>query len=131
LYRTITKIIFWNLFTCKGTYMIDWVGRLCSHLMTKSLDGWWPSHLLTWSLGHQMTAQTAELTFENICNLKLFILMHEHRKICLEILSGQIATGNEWLDSVNSCLQGWLLRISAAWSCLSWCMSIAKYFSKF
>ena len=23
----ISKIFFWNLFTCKGTYMIDWVGR--------------------------------------------------------------------------------------------------------
>jgi len=22
----ISKIIFWNLFTCNGTYMIDWVG---------------------------------------------------------------------------------------------------------
>ena len=28
LYWTISKIIFWNLFTCKGTYMIDWVGRI-------------------------------------------------------------------------------------------------------
>ena len=30
LYWTITKILFWNLFTCKGTYMIDWVGRSAS-----------------------------------------------------------------------------------------------------
>jgi len=27
LYWTISKTIFLNLFTCKGTYMIDWVGR--------------------------------------------------------------------------------------------------------
>ena len=27
LYWTITEILFWNLFTCKGSYMIDWVGR--------------------------------------------------------------------------------------------------------
>ena len=26
LYWTISKTLFWNLFTCKGTYMIDWVG---------------------------------------------------------------------------------------------------------
>ena len=26
LYWTISKILFWNLFTCKATYMIDWVG---------------------------------------------------------------------------------------------------------
>jgi len=25
-----SKIHFWDLFTCKGTYMIDWVGRMCS-----------------------------------------------------------------------------------------------------
>ena len=28
LYWTMSKIKFWNLFTCKGTYMIDWVGRI-------------------------------------------------------------------------------------------------------
>jgi len=27
LYWTISQIKFWNLFTCKGTYIIDWVGR--------------------------------------------------------------------------------------------------------
>jgi len=27
LYWTISKILFWNLFICKETYMIDWVGR--------------------------------------------------------------------------------------------------------
>ena len=50
--------------------------------------------------------------------------VHDHREIFLEILSSQIATGNEWLD----CLQGWLSRISTAWSRSSWCMNIAKYF---
>jgi len=29
LYWTRSKMHFWDLFTCKGTYMIDWVGRLC------------------------------------------------------------------------------------------------------
>ena len=28
LYWTISKILFWNVSTCKGTYMIDWVGRI-------------------------------------------------------------------------------------------------------
>ena len=28
LYRTISKIFSANLFTCKGTYMTDWVGRI-------------------------------------------------------------------------------------------------------
>jgi len=27
LYWTISKIFFWNLFACEGTYIIDWVGR--------------------------------------------------------------------------------------------------------
>ena len=36
----------------------------------------------------------AGLTFENICSLELFILMHEHREIFLEILSSQLATDN-------------------------------------
>jgi len=27
LYWTTSKMIFWNLFTCKGTYIIDWVAR--------------------------------------------------------------------------------------------------------
>ena len=27
VYWTISKILFWNLFTCKGTCMMDWVGR--------------------------------------------------------------------------------------------------------
>ena len=27
MYWTISKINFLNLFNCKGTYMIDWVGR--------------------------------------------------------------------------------------------------------
>jgi len=28
LYWIISKMLFWNVFTCKGTYMIDWVGRV-------------------------------------------------------------------------------------------------------
>ena len=32
LYWAISKIRFWNLFTCMGTYMIDWVGRICIHI---------------------------------------------------------------------------------------------------
>ena len=27
LYWTISKMLSWNTFTCKGTYMTDWVGR--------------------------------------------------------------------------------------------------------
>jgi len=30
-------MIFWNLFSCKGTWMIDWVGRLL-HLVLRSHD---------------------------------------------------------------------------------------------
>jgi len=43
LYWTITKMLSWNIFTCKGTYMTDWVGRasfvytcLCLFLHIKS-----------------------------------------------------------------------------------------------
>ena len=32
LYWTISDILFWNLLTCTGTYMIDWVGRI-SHVI--------------------------------------------------------------------------------------------------
>jgi len=28
VYGTISKMLFWNLFSCKGTQMIDWVGRI-------------------------------------------------------------------------------------------------------
>ena len=35
MYWTISKIIFLNLFTCKGTYMIDWVGRFFVHGFSK------------------------------------------------------------------------------------------------
>ena len=31
LYWTISKILLWNLFTWKGIYMIDWVGRIGMH----------------------------------------------------------------------------------------------------
>jgi len=33
----ISKIIFWNIFTCKGTYMIDWVGRLSAKIFPVKL----------------------------------------------------------------------------------------------
>ena len=35
LYWTISKILFWNLFTCKGTYIIDWVRR------STTIDAYW------------------------------------------------------------------------------------------
>jgi len=41
LYWTISKTLFRNLFTCKGTYMIDWVGRMdiCDILLMHRLNG--------------------------------------------------------------------------------------------
>jgi len=32
LYWTISKMLSWNVFTCEGTYMTDWVGRICIYI---------------------------------------------------------------------------------------------------
>ena len=46
LYWTISKIFLWHLFTWKGTYMIDWVGRYIEYMrmyviyMTHTNDVW-------------------------------------------------------------------------------------------
>jgi len=37
LYWTIRKILSWNLFTCKGTWMIDWVGWVCVYVCVCAL----------------------------------------------------------------------------------------------
>jgi len=42
LYWTISKIIFLNLFTCKGTYMIDWVGWQRYETSIGLFCGKWP-----------------------------------------------------------------------------------------
>jgi len=42
-YWTICKSIFWNLFTCKGTWMIDWVGRIYMNVyvfVTRMNESW-------------------------------------------------------------------------------------------
>ena len=57
LYWTISKILFWDLFTWKGIYMIDWVGRIRLHLYSShtqlepangshhmALLKWWSVH---------------------------------------------------------------------------------------
>jgi len=41
LYCTISKILMWNLFTCKGTYMIDWRGLNGSAVRWSFLTGSW------------------------------------------------------------------------------------------
>ena len=37
-----SKMILWNLFTCKGTYIIDWVGR------TAMVGPWWVRKTYLW-----------------------------------------------------------------------------------
>ena len=40
---------FWDLFTCKGTYMIDWVGRVESQFSLKT-DSWYPRDVGVFSI---------------------------------------------------------------------------------
>jgi hypothetical protein len=53
LYWTISKIHFWDLFTCKGTYMIDWVGRIricVSHIYVLHIDVTYRCHIYVYHI---------------------------------------------------------------------------------
>jgi len=76
------KIIFWNLFTCKGTYMIDWVGRTSaslSEIIWNSASRCWKisdTYLKFFFCNKRKRNTSASLVKRNIQET------HRHRCVC-------------------------------------------------
>ena len=78
LYWTIRKILFWNLFTCKGTYMMDWVGW---HNWDTTYDSWLINIKCATTTYDSCNAQQHSAV-SCIC-IHVYIYICEHIYICM------------------------------------------------
>jgi len=86
LYWTMTKILFWDLFSCERTYMIDWVGRVNTVSLIKKADSL--QRTVTHTATHTATHCNAH------CNTLQHTAMHTASRA--QVHTSRLVSGHYW-----------------------------------